>query len=109
PRAEYENASWFSASVEERAQLTATDVVVAIEDVVRAIRRQLAESEQTRATFYVWHDEQAGQLRCSVSSRPGTDLPFAYSYELTDDLGVIVNAFLGDPSPGFVSWDQLEP
>jgi hypothetical protein len=110
PAAEFANTHWFTVTVDERLLVTVEQMVNALEETVLALRRQLDDADgRPTATFYVWFDEQAGQLRCSVSSRPASDLPFRGRYELVDDVGVIVRACLADSSPGVVAWDELEP
>ncbi|WP_327733194.1 hypothetical protein OG749_04285 [Streptomyces nojiriensis] len=67
-----------------------------------------ASSSRGAAAFYVWHDAQAGQLRCSTGSVPPEALPFGGLYTASDDLDAIVAEYLTDASPGFVLWSDLE-
>jgi hypothetical protein len=106
---ELANTVWLTASTEERGQLAVTEVVRAFEEAVRDLgRRLVADGVRHSGTFYVWHDDQAGQLRCSVSSREPADLPFSGQYRPTNDLAPIVAAFLNDDAPGQVAWQELE-
>lgn len=98
-----DNTHWLGASAEERASVTVDEVVAAFARTARAV----LERGTGPATFYVWHDEQAGQLRCSVTSRTPTTLPFGGTYYPTDDLTGIVTDFLTDHSPGFIPWTDL--
>jgi hypothetical protein len=108
--AEFANTHWLGATPEERSTLSVDQVVSAFEETARALRRRIGETDiRGMATFYVWHDEQAGQLRCSISSRTPANLPFGGNYRPAGDLGAIVTDFLSDGTPGLVLWDELEP
>ncbi|WP_410623772.1 hypothetical protein [Amycolatopsis sp. cmx-8-4] len=90
--------------------LSAGPVAVPTGEVVAAFEAltEVLAGRLTGVTFYVWHDEQVGALRCSVSSRAPEALPFGGSYRLAGDLTPIVDAFLADPHPGAVLWSELE-
>jgi hypothetical protein len=108
--AEDANTSWFGAPPHERMAMTADEVVGAFEEAVDALRDQVAATGfPGPATFYVWHDGEAGQLRCSVSSASHDDLPFDIDYQLTSDLHPIVREFLLDRAPGAINWGSMEP
>ena len=108
--AEHVNTSWFGAAPHERMGMSAEEVVAAFEDTAGALRDQLASlTYRGPATFYVWHDMQAGQLRCSTRSCGQDDLPFGGRYRATADLHGIVVEFLEDRAPGAVAWGGLEP
>jgi hypothetical protein len=110
PEAESANTCWFGASPHERLGASIEEVVAAFEEAAARIRAQVAElGHQGTATFYVWHDEQAGQLRCSTGSRPPERLPFGNEYRPTGDLRSIVAGFLADGEPGFVRFTDLKP
>jgi hypothetical protein len=58
-------------------------VVAALKVVAAALRQRLATHGS--GTFYAWYDQQAGQLRCSLSSFPPEALPFRAPYVVTGD------------------------
>jgi hypothetical protein len=106
---ERRNSHWLSATPHERSTLSVDQVVAAFEETASRLRRRIgATSYRGTSTFYVWHDDNAGQLRCSVTSRPPTNLPLDGAYLLTDHLGDIIAAFLDDTAPGLVLWRKLE-
>jgi hypothetical protein len=108
--AEWANTVWLDAGSDVRSVLSVDEVVGAFLETARALDgRVRAMSLPATATFYVWHDEQAGQLRCSVSSQPPTNLPFGGAYRPTGDLDAVIVSFLNDRSPGTVSWQDLQP
>nr|WP_296064771.1 hypothetical protein [uncultured Actinoplanes sp.] len=110
PAAENVNTSWFGAPPHERMGLSAEEVVSAFEETAELLRDQVAVLKHDGpVTFYVWHDQEAGQLRCSTSSRHQNSLPFGGGYLLTSDLKGIVVEFLEDRAPGAIVWGQLEP
>ncbi|MFE9169883.1 hypothetical protein ACFYNZ_10220 [Streptomyces kebangsaanensis] len=109
-RVEWETNTWsLGAADEDRSSLSATEVVAAFERTASAIRERIRGlGLPGAATFYVWHDEQAGQLRCSTGSVPPDALPFSGTYVASDDLGPIVEGFLADSEPGFIGWSDLK-
>jgi hypothetical protein len=58
-------------------------------------------------TFYCWYDVQAGQLRCSLTSRPADRLLFGGRYRPTVDVFEVLHLAASDPRPGAVLWDEL--
>ncbi|MEU4239945.1 hypothetical protein [Actinoplanes sp. NPDC026619] len=108
--AEHVNTNWFGAPPHERISMTADEVVAAFEETAELLRDQVVAMKFAGpATFYVWHDEQAGQLRCSTRSCGQGELPFGSPYRTTSDLHSIVTEFLVDRAPGAIAWGQLEP
>jgi hypothetical protein len=108
--AEHANTSWFGAPPHERLGLSADEVVTAFEETAELLRDQVASMAYPGpATFYVWHDTDAGQLRCSTRSCGQGDLPFTLPYRVTSDLHAIVTEFLVDRAPGAIAWGEMEP
>lgn len=81
-RVEWETNTWtLGAADEDRSSLAVAEVVAAFERTAAAIRERIRDlSFSGVATFYVWHDKQAGQLRCSTGSVPPDALPFSGAY-----------------------------
>jgi hypothetical protein len=108
--AEDANTSWFGAPPHERMGMSADEVVAAFEEAADALRDKVAAIGHTGpATFYVWHDGLAGQLRCSVSSAAHDALPLGNTYRVTGNLHAIVQEFLLDRAPGAINWGSMEP
>ena len=108
--AEDVNTSWLGAPPHERLGLSVAEVVAAFEETAESLRQRIVEDDHRGpATFYVWHDGLAGQLRCSVSSATQEELPFSCEYRVTPDLHSIVAEFLQDRAPGAIVWGSLEP
>ncbi|MET0417894.1 MAG: hypothetical protein ABW022_17940 [Actinoplanes sp.] len=109
PAAEDVNTSWFGAPPHERMGLSADEVVSAFEETAELLRDQiLVLGHQGPVTFYVWHDEDAGQLRCSTRSCQQDGLPFFDRYRITSDLRGIVVEFLEDRA-GAIAWGAFDP
>ncbi|WP_217144903.1 hypothetical protein [Streptomyces sp. AC627_RSS907] len=107
-RVEWETNTWsLGAADEDRRSLSVAEVVAAFERTAAAIRERIRDlGFSGAATFYVWHDEQAGQLRCSTGSVPPDALPFGGTSVACEDLGRIVEGFLAAGEPGLVAWSD---
>lgn len=109
-RVEWETNTWsLGAEDEDRRSLSSAEVAAAFEQTAAGIRERIRELVFSGvATFYVWHDRQAGQLRCSTGSVPPDELPFNGTYVVSDHLGPVVEGFLADRMPGVVAWSDLD-
>ncbi|NYF56067.1 hypothetical protein [Micromonospora purpureochromogenes] len=81
--------------------------VPAVVAALHLVHRELGRRWASPGTFYAWYDEQAGQLRCSLTSAPADRLPFAAPYRSTTDATEVVALVAADPNPGFVPWSEL--
>lgn len=109
-RVEWETNTWsLGAAEEDRGSLSVAEVVAAFERTSAVIRSRVRElGFPGEAMFYVWHDAQAGRLRCSTGSVSRDALPFSGAYAVCDDLAPVVAEFLADPEPGFLAWADLD-
>lgn len=107
--AESQTNTWsLGATDDDRASLTAAQVAAAFEHTAEALRGRVRDLRfQGTVTFYVWHDEQVGALRCSTSSLPPETLPFSGAYSSAETPIPIAAAFLADAEPGIVPWTDL--
>ncbi|MGW2353326.1 hypothetical protein [Actinacidiphila glaucinigra] len=101
------NTWWLSAAEEDGGSLSVAEVVAAFERTAAAIRERLHERAFAGvATFSVWHDEQAGQLRCSTGSVSPDALPFGGAYVASGHLAPIVGRFLADSERSRLAWSD---
>ncbi|WP_308408562.1 hypothetical protein [Streptomyces sp. AC627_RSS907] len=109
-RVEWETNTWsLGAADEDRSSLSVAEVVDAFEWTAAGVPERIRDlGFPGVATFYVWHDEQAGQLRCSTGSVPPDALPFSGPYVASEVLGPIVEGCLADDEPGSVAWSELD-
>ncbi|WP_406192021.1 hypothetical protein OH807_41065 [Kitasatospora sp. NBC_01560] len=107
---EWETNTWYlNAEVEDRQSLSVAEVAAAFERTAAALRARIrATGYSGPATFYVWHDEVAGQLRCSTGTVAPDDLPFGGAYAATTDPGPVIVPFLADDNPGVIAITDTE-
>jgi hypothetical protein len=74
-----------------------------------ALRSDRPAGTAAPVTFDVWHDEQAGQLRTCLAPRPPAEPPFRGDWLPVADPTPIREPFLGDPTPGVISWAEFQP
>jgi hypothetical protein len=105
-----ENTWSVSTSIDERGSLSAHEVVAGFEECATILRERVRSlGYDGPATFYVWYDRQAGQLRCSTTSLPRDQLPFRARVKFDVPLVTIAEEFLKEANPGHVSWQDLRP
>ena len=81
----------------------------AVAAVLEHVIRQLSTRQNGYpGTFYCWYDEQAGQLRCSLTSRPADRLPFGSRYRPTTEVTEILHLAASDPRPGAVRAELID-
>ncbi|SIN28401.1 hypothetical protein [Micromonospora cremea] len=101
PDGEHRLNTWGYSILDGGADVVA--VVAALEFVSCELRQRTAGS----GTFYAWYDEQAGQLRCSLTSAPADRLPFRAPYRASTDAAEVVALVAADSTPGLVTWNEL--
>jgi hypothetical protein len=80
----------------------------AVSAALQHVARQLSKrSSGQSGTFYCWYDEQAGQIRLSLSSRPVDQLPFGGRYRSVPDADEVLQLAIADQHPGVVLWEEL--
>ena len=108
PLEEWDTNTWW-LGLDDGPTPSVAEVAAAFRATADGIRRRVAEmSYDGPATFYVWHDVQAGQLRCSTGSVGPTELPFGGPYHPTEELEPIVEEYLAVEEPGLVRWEELQ-
>lgn len=102
PASEVRTNTWtYSVAGSDREQ--APEVIAALRDVAEGLRLRL-QSSATRGKFYAWYDEQAGQLRCSLTSLHS--LPFGAALREVADPSEILHIALSDPHPGAIDLSE---
>lgn len=89
---------------------TKKDFLLLFDEVKRNLKEQLENCDiDIDLIFYLWHDEQAGQLRFNVINSNHKSLPFACAIQLTSVLEEIVDSFINsDNTDGAIPWDEIK-
>ncbi|MFD4638822.1 hypothetical protein ACFWN2_16020 [Lentzea sp. NPDC058436] len=104
PIAQSRENTWMLGLAEGESP-SAGDVVAAFQETARLLGERVSAMGRT-ATFYVWHDERSGHLRCSTTSSSRDALPFGARVDSSAALDSVVGGFLRDPG-GVVLWQDL--
>ncbi len=87
---------------------SAADLTRFIDAAVNVRRSQADNIGVKPATFYLWHDEQAGQLRFSVARCLPDSLPFGCAVAPADAADEIIGNYLASSSVGgLIPWSEL--
>lgn len=107
---EIETNMWrLSCSRAIAEQLTVEDLEAFFDDVVESRRAQLRASELEHGMlFYVWFDEQAGQLRFNLISDVHSELPFRCQTRRVSELGKVISQFLESRWLDGIPFEELE-
>jgi hypothetical protein len=93
-----------------------TAKLVETEDIVSFLERvKQSRAEQLNLStvdvdlvFYLWFDEQAGNLNFNFINSNHLNLPFALQIENVDKEVVIIEEFLNSKYVGGIEWDELQ-
>jgi hypothetical protein len=102
----YENMWAISFTERFATKVTKQELLTFIDSLLRARGKQ-ASALGYPATFYMWHDAQAAQLRFNILSGHRTRLPFGSVVELQNSIDSILEEFL-NTCTGLIPWTQLE-
>jgi hypothetical protein len=109
-QAEHETNTWWLSCGDRDGPDDLPDVERLLLDVANAwLDRARSLRPTGQATFYTWYDEQAGQLRVSLTSLDPGNLPFGAAVALLGSPRPVLRQLLSDPHPGFVTWSALRP
>jgi len=88
----------------------AADLTRFVEAAVDVRRAQAERIGMKPATFYLWHDKQASQLRFSVARCLPGSLPFGCAVVPAETASEIIGNYLASNSvDGLIPWSELEP
>ena len=109
PREIAENRWLISATQDECAEVSVTEVISAINAVSSCWKaRVVARADSRGALFYIWFDEMASQLRCCVISDRNAVLPFGCVTEPVSRMEPIIVAFLSSSYHEGIRWEELD-
>lgn len=104
-----ENLWSFSLSSEQAAAVSVADVETFAKGVADTRRVWLSAHEADPMVLYWWHDELAGQLRCSLVSASHGRLPFRCPVVSVRTFGEIASEWLGSPYLQGIPLSELPP
>lgn len=103
-----ENCWCISASQAECDEVSVTEVISAMEDVIAHVRKLVAAQADWRgALFHMWFDGQASQLRCCVISDRHTALPFRCKTVQVPSMEPIIVDYLSSSYHEGIPGDEL--
>jgi hypothetical protein len=102
----HENMWAISFTKRFATKVTKQELLNCVNNLIRARQEQVSALGYP-ATFYIWHDGQAGQLCFNILSEHRTSLPFGSLVELQNSIDSILEEFL-NACTGFIPWGELE-
>jgi hypothetical protein len=102
------NMRMLKLSSEEANQVGSNDICERLGRAVETLGADPQVLASTPVTAYVWHDEQAGQLRFSVARCTPQNLPFSTEIQHVSRVEDIVEQFLRSPYLDGVPSSELQ-
>lgn len=103
----YENMWAISFGKRFATKVTKKELLTFINRLIHARGEQVSALD-CPATFYLWHDAQAAQLRFNILSGHRTRLPFSSIVAVQNSIDSILEEFLSMGMDNLIPWNQLE-
>ncbi|WP_204263115.1 hypothetical protein [Spongiivirga citrea] len=107
---EIESNCWSLSLSKEQAGFVSTHEFAALLDLIKQNRtEQLNNSDyDVNLIFYLWFDEQAGQIRFNLINENHSKLPFTSKVEFAENQKIIISDFLESEYLNGIPFSELD-